>query len=765
LLPVLAAVVDRPFQAVHAALAAVPCDPCAYAVASGPLDGALRRYSQISGVAIVADPDTVAGRSSRGATGTMHAGEALDRILTGTGLRAVFLDARTARLESTVIAAVGSRASGSDYHRARSSLAKFGALVDVPQTIGIVSQKTMKDEGVASVRDALRNVSGISLAAGEGGAQGDALTIRGFDAKNDFYVDGMRDYGNYYRDAFDLEQVEVSQGASGTIFGRGSTGGTIDQITKQPHRGDAKQVSLIGGTAGMLRATGDFNWQLSDTTAFRLDVMQQHAAVAGRDDVATNRSGIAPAIAFGLGTGSTLFVDYLHLRERDVPDYGLPLLWGKPAPVDRSNFYGFAGADRYDDATDIATVAFVKALTPSIDLHVRTRYASYAHAVSAANGVFAAAPPAGTPLDAIVVDRAVHARTGHETFVENQTDVAAHLRDGSTIRAGLEIGGETSYERTLKYTGLPSTGLLDPDPYQAMTYASATPSETDASAADLGAYVLYSSDAERHWKLDAGARYDRFDANVVDPIGKTSRYQPLSTISGRAAITWKPAASGSIYLSWGSSFNPSIETLTVKGAPTPPEGNDGYELGAKYELGHGALAVTGAVFRQTKTNARQTDLGGVVENIGRVRVDGATVTLAGDLGRAWQTTAGITILNTLVVRSANPGETGNRLANAPHASFTFFNTFRVAPRVRLGFGGTYLSKRFTTDIANAAYGFVAYVPGYARFDAMAKAELSEHLALQLNAYNVTNAAYVDMVYSDHLVPGAARSLTLTLDVR
>lgn len=765
---VAAAVVERPREAVHRALQVAQADGSrVFAIPAGPLPEAIEAFSRATGIAVSVDPAVTAGKKTDGVVGRKSPSDALAALLGGTGLRAHFVDAYTVRVDINVIANVSIAASGRDaYYSGDAANPKLGkALVDIPQSIAIVSQQTLKDQGTTSVRDALRNVSGISLAAGEGGSQGDSLTIRGFDAKNDFYVDGMRDYGNYYRDTFDLESVEVSQGASGAIFGRGSTGGTIDQISKQPSLRAADRASFVGGSAGMTRATGDFDVPLSGHSAFRLNVMGQHSGVAGRDVGSTNRWGIAPSVSFGIGTSSTLTVDYLHLTEHDVPDYGLPLLWGKAAPVDRSNAYGFKNADRFDDATDIVTASYAHDYGSSLEIRNQTRYASYDHAISVANGIVTAPPPVGTPLETIQVDRTIHARTGHETFIENQTTAIKHLSDASALVGGIEIGSETSYERTLKYAGLPSTSLLHPDPDQPMTFTTVTPTETDATATDLGAYLLYTGNLDKHWVASGGGRYDSFDAVVVDPIGHSTMPQTVTAFSGRAAVTWKPSASGSVYLSWGTSFNPAIDALTVKGAPTPPEGNAGYELGAKFDLAHGGLSLATALFEQTKTNAKQTDLSGVTENIGLVKVDGATISLVGRLTRRWQATAGVTLLNTLVVASANPGETGNPLANTPHASFTFFSTYQLTPRLQIGAGAVSASKRFTTDIANAAYGFVAYVPGYRRYDAMAKYDVSNKLALQLNGYNVTDASYIDLIHPDHLVPGAGRSFTLTADMK
>ena len=178
-------------------------------------------------------------------------------------------------------------------------------LRDTPQTIDIVSQKTMQEQGVTTLRDGLRNVAGISMAAGEGGSQGDNLTIRGFSARNDLYIDGMRDFGSYYRDPFNLDEIEVIQGPESTNFGRGSTGGVVNQATKFPNMNRMFSGTFDGGTDGTRRLTTDFNvpfTALGTQSAFRLNLMGDEGGVAGRPVVNNKRYGIAPSLYFGLGT-------------------------------------------------------------------------------------------------------------------------------------------------------------------------------------------------------------------------------------------------------------------------------------------------------------------------------------------------------------------------------------------------------------------------------------------------------------------------------
>jgi catecholate siderophore receptor len=186
-------------------------------------------------------------------------------------------------------------------------------LTETPQTISVIPQQVLQDQGTTTLRDALRNVAGISLAAGEGGAQGDNLTIRGFTARNDIFLDGMRDFGSYYRDSFNYEDLDVLQGPTSVTFGRGSTGGVVNQETKVPLGRPSISGSLVFGSDATKRITADINEPIGQQTAFRFNLMGNDAGVAGRDIAANRRFGVAPSIAFGLGTP---YADHSELHAR-----------------------------------------------------------------------------------------------------------------------------------------------------------------------------------------------------------------------------------------------------------------------------------------------------------------------------------------------------------------------------------------------------------------------------------------------------------------
>ena len=341
-------------------------------IAAGPLDGAVKAYEKATGltVKIVLPAGTLAGFNSQGVVGLYREDEALRLLLEGTGLNYRVEDAATmvVGVQSKDTVSVTSSITDSV------SMTKFTEpLLDTAQSISVVPQFVMKDEAVSTLKDALRNVPGISLAAGEAGAQGDNLTIRGFTARNDIFLDGIRDFGSYYRDSFNYEQVDVLEEPAGVEFGRGSTGGVVNQESKVPTLQQFAHVDALFGTDKTRRITADLNSHELDAlggTAFRLNLMGQESGVAGRDYAEIRRWGVAPSVSIGLNTKTRATLNYFHLQENDTPDYGLPWFNNAPAPgAIRHNYYGFPDENYLQTNDDIMTLKVEHEFSPNLNLH------------------------------------------------------------------------------------------------------------------------------------------------------------------------------------------------------------------------------------------------------------------------------------------------------------------------------------------------------------------------------------------------------------
>jgi catecholate siderophore receptor len=663
-------------------------------------------------------------------------------------------------------------AAPNDYQPGVPSLPKLTEpLRDTPQSITVVPRQVIEDKGVTSMTDTLRSVPGVSLQAGEAGNQGDNLSLRGFNARNDIFLDGMRDFGSYYRDSFNYESVEVLKGPSSVLFGRGSTGGVVNQVSKTAHLGNDNLETFSLGTNDLVRSTADVNHQLSDTSAFRLNVMANKNGVADRDEAEFQRYGVAASLAFGLGTSTRTTFNYLHQTETNTPDYGVPWLFGRPAKVDRSNYYGFSDGSNYLDTTaDIATAKIEHDIDGTTSVRNQTRLAYYTRKLRITEAQILGSPTPSTPLDQITVDRKQISSESQETFIQNQTDVTKKFDTGAvqhTAVGGLEIGRETSAPLRLTYTGVPTTNLANPDPSQPFTFATANlNSNTTTTATSAAAYVIDTAKLSPQWDLIGGLRYDYFNSHNerIDSSGTATQTNRVDTMpSYRAALVYKPVEIGSIYAAYGTSFNPSAESLSVQAANAnvDPEENTTYEVGTKWDLFGERMSFRSAVYQLEKTNARvpDPDNTGVNTLDGAQRVRGLEAEVAGRITDEWQVYGGYNFMMGQVTKTsdiATNAQPGAPLTNTPRHTVSVWSTYDIAPQWQVGGGVNYVSSRYARNT-----GAIESVPSYTTVDAMAKYRLTENVSLQVNLYNLFDEEYYDLLHPSHVVPGAGRTIMFT----
>jgi len=701
--------------------------------------------------------------------------------------------AESAPVQLPTVSVEGQPSGATDYNADQSSLHKLTEpLRDTPQTITVIPKQIMQDQGVTTLRDALRNVTGISLNAGEASRQGDSLTIRGFTASNDIYLDGMNDFGSYYRDPFNLEQIEVLTGPSSVLFGRGSTGGVVNQSSKTPFLDSYKAGTLSLGTDMTKRVTADVNTPLDGFgpgAAFRINLMAHNSEVTDRDHAENSRFGIAPTIAFGLGTDTRTTLSYLHQSEYDTPDYGLPWLdragstIATPAPVPRANFYGFDSSDYLRTNADVITGKIEHDVSDAITLRDQLRFANYLRdfritepIISSTNNTTAQLVPAGTPLSALTVFRNEITGSSAETFLEDQADMTSRFHTwfvDHTLVTGVEIGRQTSDPSRYTYSGVPTTNLLTPNPDQPFTGTANLTSQVGTTAYTQGVYAIDTLKLDSHWDIVGAVRFDRFDAETHQNIANGAT-QPIFSFrhvdempSYRAAVVYKPVHEGTLYAQYGTSFDPSAETLSLTSAtgPLPPVKNRTYEAGTKWDLLGERLSLNGSVFRIEQYNARETDPNNSLNVVlaGDIVVDGFSLGGSGHLTDRWQVFAGYTYLDGEVVSSPF-SDKGNRPANTPRNTFTLWSTYDVTPRVQVGAGPTFVADRFASSNVDAL-GERRVAPAYWTGQAMVKYRVSDNVDLQLNVYNIANSTYFDQVHPNHVPPAAGRTALLTTSFR
>lgn len=749
-----------------------------FAIPAGPLDAALAAFEQTTGLTVKVAPGAISGFASPGVSGVFSADRALVELLAGTGIFHRFTDARTVSLDLEVV----SETLDVTASPAPMSPKYTEPLRDVPQTLTVIPHQLIEEQGATTLRDVLRNVTGISIQAGEGGGglPGDNLSIRGFAARNDVFVDGVRDFGAYTRDSFNMEQVEVSKGPSSMYGGRGSTGGSLNVSSKTPQlRG------LQGGTVGVgsdnfTRATVDYNQPLTDFglngAAVRVNAMFNAGDAAGRDVVDGERWGIAPSVSFGLGTPTRVTVSYTHLAQENTPDYGIP--WVPPAnvplaeyadqapPVDFDNFYGLTDRDYEDTVTGLGTATVEHDFNDGVTLRSLLRYGQ-----STRDSIITA--PRFVSNDSTSINRQLQSRDLEDKILAQQNDLLVDFQTGGIGHAlvtGVEIARETSENHSRSGPTAPVTDLFNPDPGDA--YAgpiTRTGARTESTADTLGIYVSDTVKLSERWQLTGGLRWDRFSVDyesvavggAVTPFERTD-----DMLSWRAGVVHKPLPNGSVYASLGTSFNPSADgntglSLTDATVRLEPEKSRGYEVGTKWDLFGERMSLNAAVFRTEKTNARTPGINPgdpptVLE--GEQRVDGIELGASGNLTDRWSGFFGYTYMESEVVRSNTAAEVGNELANTPDHSLSLWTAYRLPWGLEMGGGVQYVGDRYNNN-TNARV-----APGYWLFDAMAAWRLNNRFALRLNAYNLADERYIDRVGGGHFIPGAGRSVSLTTDI-
>lgn len=660
-------------------------------------------------------------------------------------------------------------------------------LIDVPQSINTISAQEMQDRAVMDLNTALHTVPGVTIGAGEFKSIGTSPTIRGFVARTDMFMDGIRDYGDYYRDPFNLGSIEVLEGPAGVVFGRGSTGGVIEQDSKLPNLQPLIAGTLTGGTDSTRRVTVDVNEPLTvfgEGSAFRINAMGHKAMVTDRNVVETSRYGFAPSFSLGLGTPTRVTLAYFRQYNADIPDYGLPYLGTQPAPVPRDNYYGFRN-DYMHTLTDVATFKVEHDFSDFITIQNTARYARYSRDFRFTEPLIAAKVPATTPLTAVTVSRNDNTGRSVDKMLWDQLTMTIRWSIGSidnTTVAGIEGGHERATPEFDNSSGVPTSPLVNPNENLDFTATSTFPRyKTHLTANSLAPFVIETVKLGEQWEATIGLRYDHFtvdyndtnySATVPGVVVKTDNIEHTDNMgSYRGALTYKPVTNASVYLAFGTSFNPSAEDLSLisssrsfslNNANLNPEKSRTYELGTKWAFAD-RLNLSAAIFRLEKENARIPDPTNVLLNVlgGSQRVDGAELRAEGRVTSKWRIDAGYEYLDSQQTGSAKgAAPVGSPLMNTPKHAFTLWNVYQILPRFEVGGGSRFVSSQYTQNVPP-----IKTVPGFWTFDAMAKYAFTSNVALQLNGNNLTNRYYYDQLHFFHVVPGPGRTGLLSIQVR
>ena len=658
-------------------------------------------------------------------------------------------------------------------------------LLDTPISVVTVTRQLMDDRGDTSLTDVFRNVPSVTMESGESSWQGNDPYIRGFNARTDMFVDGMRDFGFYYRDPFNLEDVEVLEGPDSILFGRGSTGGVIEQTSKMPKLDGFTNVSLSGGTNDLARATADVDVPidgLGTPAAMRVNVMVNTNGVAERDQVLFQRFGFAPTLSLGIGEPDRVTISYFHQSESDLPDFGLPWYFGAPPPVSRDNFYGYK-SDRLNTSADIGTVTAAHDFSDDLTVRNELRYSDYHRRETGSKPALAASVTPATPLASAGVTINSFSLNSQEQEMEDDLDFMAKFDTGEIhhdLTAGVEYDWESSTPSVFNNNGLTNT-LLTPNENQNFApTATVERVAIDTTTNTEGIYLMDTMKLADQFEAILGARFDRFSPHFSEtvfsttaPVGAVTAHNVENHVdempSWHAALIWKPEQNGSVYFTYATSFDPSAETLdeitsftsfSLNNAALDPERNRTFELGTKWSLFDNQLLASGSLFQTDKYNARIPNpvIPSLDELAGDEQVQGFELLAQGAITPLWNVSVGYDYLSSDTTKTTPGGPPlGFPLPFVARNNLTFWSTYRIMPDLVIGAGGQYLSARYAQTTAP-----IEQVPGYVTFDAMARYSVTPKIDLQVNIYNIADTYYYDVLHPAFVVPGAGRSAMLTL---
>lgn len=737
--------------------------------------------------------------------------------LTSAAAATLIAIATTAGAQTGSLSEVKVEAAADSYKPTTSSSPKFTQpLLDTPQTITVIKKEVLQDQGAATLTEALRNTPGITFQMGENGntSTGDAIFMRGFDTAGSIFVDGIRDVGSISRDIFNIEQIEVVKGPAGADIGRGAPTGYINLSTKVPTAENAFGGTVSFGTDSQKRTTADINRKLNDSgsAAFRLNLMAQDSGVPGRDEVKNKRWGIAPSLAFGLGTPTRVYLSYLHMDQKDRPDGGIPTtglpgyylaqlaaIGGTASRVDTSNYYGMP-SDHDDVKADMFTARVEHDIAPGVTLRNISRWGRTSQdlVLTAPFSSSLITPSLANPAGWLV-RTLPQGKVQRNEILANQTNVTADLNLGGlkhSVTAGVEFSREEQNNRTLAAQLNASNATLvggvyqayanlyDPNPNRAFIPVTPTGASTSGKVTSAAVYAFDTITLNEQWLINGGLRYEHYKSDyfsLAAPAAGTQAGTALSgsdnLLTGKVGVVYKPVSNGSIYAAYATSAKPPGSDFALSGTATninspnlDPQKAETFEIGTKWDVLSNHLALTGALFRTTNKNElARVDSFGTTEQYGKTRVEGIELGAVGQITPAWQLIAGIASTDSKILEGSSATQTNAQIRYSPKLTATLWTTYKLPMGLTIGGGARYVDTqmRSTTNVAATATTFFPEVPSYTVFDALLGYEVNKNVSIQLNIYNLTDKFYLARVNNagNRLVLGAPRSALLTANFK
>lgn len=636
-------------------------------------------------------------------------------------------------------------------------------LRDVPQSITVVTKELIRDQMMLSIGDVMRYVPGIGTHSGDNAR--DTVIIRGNTSSADFFLNGVRDDVEYYRDLYNLERLEALKGPNAMIFGRGGGGGVINRVTKEAGFFPLREISVQGGSYDNKRFAADFDQPFGSKVALRLNGMSENSG-SFRNYVDLKRYGINPTLTFAPSARTKFVLGYERFRDNRVADRGIPSFQARPADIPISTYFGNPNDSHVHATVNLGSVS-IEHQVGGLNIRNRTLAGGY-------DKIYQNYVPGTVTPDQTLVALSAYNNATQRVNVFNQTDVTYAVSTGRirhTLLAGAELGRQLTdnfrntgyFNNTATSISVPYTNPVISTP---VTYRqSATDANNHLKTNVAAAYIQDQIAVSRFVQLIAGVRFDYFDLEYRNNRTNDNLRRIDKLVSPRVGIVFKPSNPVSIYTSYSVSYLPSsgdqFSSLTTITQQVKPEKFSNYEVGVKWDLAR-ALSLTTAIYRLDRTNTRSTDPNDPTRIVqtGSQRSNGFEIGVNGSITRAWRIAGGYAYQDAFVTSATTAARAGAQAGQVPHNTFSLWNNYQILRRLGAGVGILNRSDMY------AAIDNTVILPGYTRADAAVHFSLTENVRFQANVENLFDRKYYMNAQSNtNISPGFSRAIRVGLSAR
>ena len=639
------------------------------------------------------------------------------------------------------------------------------ALVNVPQSLSVVTRELIDDQSMRSIGDVTRYVPGAGIAQGEGNR--DTPVLRGNSTTADFFVDGIRDDVQYFRDLYSVDRVEILKGSNAMIFGRGGSGGLINRVTKQATGAISREFSFQVGSWDQYRATLDLGAPLTASFAYRLTAVYEEAA-SYRDDVTLTRYGLNPTFAWRLAPRTTLRTGVEHFHDERTTDRGVPSFRGRPVNTDAATFFGDPTQSPTHATIDTTYVVLDHTFARDVTLRNTTRFGRYEKFYQ---NIF---PGTVNATGTTVALSAYNQATARDNLF-NQTDLVLQLTTGS-VQHQILVGLELSSQETdnLRLTGYftsvtPTTTTINVPLTTPRTTLPVTfrPSATDDHNSGIAKTVAFYAQDQitllPQLQAVVGVRLENFSVDFLNHRSAISLDSTDRLLAPRVGLVYKPTELISLYTSYSTAYVPrageQLSSLSLTNRALDPEEFTHYEIGAKWDV-RPDLAFTAAVYHLERTNVVIADPADATKSllVDGQRAQGLELGLTGRLTARWSVVGGYAYQDgTIKTTQAATIVAGARLAQLPRHTLSLWHRYNLSRTWGVGLGTIYRDQIF------ASTDNTVRLPGFVRFDAALFYRFNARFRAQLNVENLLDRTYYAMAHSNNnITPGSPRAFRVSL---